>query len=227
MVNMNKNPQHCDDVMLCCNCASNVDCAFYQYLQEQLGKSPEDETWNIDWDKVAAQADAEAAKYEWHHCRKKPVIVEYRSAIPGEVIRTVEGLLCTMDTDHYVMRGVHGELYPITKSIFDETHEPMEQAPCVGCDKEDTCLAHCKRFEAWYYSKADTSKIIIKHECEPCTNYLPDEEGHCAVNGSANRDDCDQYSCPIHGTEFVNRAVRNGMIWVCEKCLQQKQGESN
>lgn len=66
---------------------------------------------------------------EWKKCRKKPIIIEYRDAVPGEVIITIEGTRITMTKEQLVMRGVHGELYPITRAIFHETHEPVSDAP--------------------------------------------------------------------------------------------------
>lgn len=74
---------------------------------------------------------------EWRRCTKKPLTIEYRDAAPGEVITTIEGVHITMDADHYVMRGTHGELYPITKQIFGETYEPVTAAPNAPKTKKD------------------------------------------------------------------------------------------
>jgi len=60
---MIKAPKHCDDVLLCCNCASNRDCGFYQYIYLQLN-GIEDEKWDIDWDKVIKIIDDEVKMYE-------------------------------------------------------------------------------------------------------------------------------------------------------------------
>jgi len=59
----------------------------------------------------------------WYKCRKLQLVVEYRDAIPGETITTIEGVKITLGFEHIVMRGTRGELYPITKAIFNETYE--------------------------------------------------------------------------------------------------------
>lgn len=58
----------------------------------------------------------------WKKCRKLPVVVEARMAIPGETIETREGRLVARDGD-LIIRGVEGELYPIGRDIFDKTYE--------------------------------------------------------------------------------------------------------
>lgn len=58
----------------------------------------------------------------WRKCTKRPVTIEFRDAVPGEVITTIDGTRITMTADHLVMRGTRGELYPITKAIFHETY---------------------------------------------------------------------------------------------------------
>lgn len=41
-------------------------------------------------------------------------------------ISTLEGSMCAHDGD-YIIKGVHGELYPIQKEIFEETYEVLQE----------------------------------------------------------------------------------------------------
>ena len=41
-------------------------------------------------------------------------------------ISTLEGSVCAHDGD-YIIKGVHGELYPIQKEIFEETFEVLRE----------------------------------------------------------------------------------------------------
>lgn len=59
----------------------------------------------------------------WKKFRKKPVVIEARLAIPGEVIKTLEGDL-TAPENGLIIRGVEGEEYPIDGAIFLKTYEP-------------------------------------------------------------------------------------------------------
>lgn len=82
---------------------------------------------------------------------KKPVQIEYRDPIPGaitrkiqkgvyvgiyateieednapyadhEIIITLEGVMKAYPGEHYVVRGVEGEIYPIRRNIFEKTY---------------------------------------------------------------------------------------------------------
>jgi len=63
----------------------------------------------------------------WRKARKKPVIVEFRE-VHGEkeVIKTREGKLIGYKGKDFIIRGVEGEIYPISKEIFAETYEIVE-----------------------------------------------------------------------------------------------------
>jgi hypothetical protein len=65
----------------------------------------------------------------WKHARKKPVEVEYRE-VDGDVetIDTREGTLTATAGEDYIMRGVDGEIYPISQDIFEKTYERVEKA---------------------------------------------------------------------------------------------------
>lgn len=48
------------------------------------------------------------------------------SAIGGIVIRTLEGEMLASPGD-WVVRGVHGEFYPVKPAIFEATYEEVSQ----------------------------------------------------------------------------------------------------
>lgn len=65
----------------------------------------------------------------WAKCRKKPVEVEVREVRPDErKVETLEGTLHCTARDHFIIRGVNGEIYPIEKSIFWKTYDLVEEA---------------------------------------------------------------------------------------------------
>jgi len=55
-------------------------------------------------------------------CRKKPIIVEFKE-VTDEFIYDVGTKTYTTPETHYLIRGVDGEIYPITKEIFHKTYE--------------------------------------------------------------------------------------------------------
>ena len=60
----------------------------------------------------------------WQMCRNKPVIRHFREVRPDEKgIETLEGYKPCDPKIHYIMRGVEGEEYPITKEIFAKTYD--------------------------------------------------------------------------------------------------------
>lgn len=46
-------------------------------------------------------------------------------------IKTLEGTMKACCGEDYIIRGVHGEIYPCKKDIFEEIHEPVEE-PCIA-----------------------------------------------------------------------------------------------
>jgi hypothetical protein len=91
-----------------------------------------------------ADAVAGVQDQRWRKARKKPVIIEFREVEPethirthmpsrkevwGEVIETLEGILEAYPDKHFIIRGVRGEVYPIEKTIFNETYEVIEDGP--------------------------------------------------------------------------------------------------
>lgn len=69
----------------------------------------------------------------WRACRKKPLVVHVRDAVPGEEIFTREGLQIAQPDD-LVMRGVDGELYPIGRAIFLRTYDLVQEDTHRGLD---------------------------------------------------------------------------------------------
>lgn len=61
----------------------------------------------------------------WKKCRKKPIVVEARPAIVGETVETLEGTLTAKEG--YIIRGVKGECYPITREIFEATYDWVDE----------------------------------------------------------------------------------------------------
>ncbi|MEM3622799.1 MAG: hypothetical protein QXR76_03395 [Candidatus Bathyarchaeia archaeon] len=77
---------------------------------------------------------------KWFRARKKPVEVLVREVKPevdifigkhqvkGELIRTKEGRLTAVSGRDFIIKGVDGELYPISKEIFYKTYEILGEA---------------------------------------------------------------------------------------------------
>jgi hypothetical protein len=63
-------------------------------------------------------------KEDWKNYRKLPVIISARSAIEGEIIKTLEGVMTASKND-MIICGVKGELYPCKKDIFNLTYEEI------------------------------------------------------------------------------------------------------
>jgi len=62
---------------------------------------------------------------EWKQYRKRPVVIEARLVEEPEEIATLEGTMRANPGD-YIIRGVHGELYPIKPAIFKLTYDPFD-----------------------------------------------------------------------------------------------------
>ena len=61
----------------------------------------------------------------WKKARRLPLVFRYRE-VKGdtEVITTDTGVRIRVYHDaHYVMEGLHGEVYPITKELFAKTYK--------------------------------------------------------------------------------------------------------
>ena len=70
---------------------------------------------------------------EWKKCRKKPIVVEFREVQPDELgVETLEGFKPCNPKQHFIMRGVRGEIYPIEIEIFKETYDIVDDAADVG-----------------------------------------------------------------------------------------------
>lgn len=130
-------------------------------------------------------------KAGWQKCTKRPVTIEFREAVPGEVITTIEGTRITMTTDHLVMRGTRGEIYPITKAIFHETYEKGEPATREPSESDwhqhDHHLSEEK--PAWYDKPSWYGKESIICTCgHPGSIHL--------INGACIHKACDGKNTP-------------------------------
>jgi len=71
------------------------------------------------------EIDMDQMKF-WRLCRKKPIVVRVREVRPDESeVETLEGFKPCDPKLHYIMKGVEGEEYPITKEIFRKTYDPI------------------------------------------------------------------------------------------------------
>ena len=64
----------------------------------------------------------------WKKARKKPVVIEFREVFgKEEKIPTREGVLTAIQGRDFVIKGIEGELYPITKTTFYKTYEVLDE----------------------------------------------------------------------------------------------------
>jgi len=106
----------------------------------------------------------------WRKARKKQIIVEFRE-VQGEqeTIKTREGTLITIGKKHFVMKGVEGEIYPITKDIFHKTYEELsDEKPypkCLKCGNDE-------EFEIeesnWAEHENGNHMLVEKVKCAKC-----------------------------------------------------------
>jgi len=62
----------------------------------------------------------------WKKARKKPITIEFREVNKIERIKTREGELTAYPQRDYIIRGVKGETYPISKEIFEQTYQIIQ-----------------------------------------------------------------------------------------------------
>jgi hypothetical protein len=56
---------------------------------------------------------------------KKPVIVEAYQVFEEVKIETLEGTMIASPGD-WIVKGIHGEKYPVKQDIFEKTYKPVE-----------------------------------------------------------------------------------------------------
>jgi hypothetical protein len=56
---------------------------------------------------------------------KKPVIVEAYQVFEEVKIETLEGTMIASPGD-WIVKGIHGEKYPVKPDIFQKTYEPLD-----------------------------------------------------------------------------------------------------
>ena len=65
-------------------------------------------------------------KYDWFHCRKKPVIIKAIQMDKPFKVKTKEGVSLAGKKNDYLLEGVAGEVYPCDKEIFEKTYKKVE-----------------------------------------------------------------------------------------------------
>lgn len=85
-------------------------------------KPVEVETLHVEYDGDRLVFDEDLP--EWWEEAEQDGTVFYEPARGAYMIRTLEGDHKVFDGD-YVIRGVHGELYPCKEEIFQETYEEV------------------------------------------------------------------------------------------------------
>jgi len=79
---------------------------------------------------------------EWKKARHKPEVIEFREAKPiikklirgewveGEEVNTLRGTSSFARAGRdYIIKGTHGEVYPIKKEIFKDLYEVLDEEP--------------------------------------------------------------------------------------------------
>jgi hypothetical protein len=56
---------------------------------------------------------------------KKPVIIEAYQVFEEVNIETLEGIM-TASAGDWIVKGIHGEKYPVKPDIFQKTYEPLD-----------------------------------------------------------------------------------------------------
>ena len=109
----------------------------------------------------------------WKPCRKRPIKVHYREPNAGiETIKTREGKLVAGYGRDYVIMGIEGEVYPISKEIFEKTYNVLDDVlvKLVGGNIELSCL--CEK-GSWiigqsgeYLEDCDLIEMRVCSHCE-------------------------------------------------------------
>jgi len=64
-------------------------------------------------------------KYDWFHCRKKPITIKAIQMDKDFEVETLEGNHKGKAGD-YLLEGVKQEVYPCRKDIFEETYKKVK-----------------------------------------------------------------------------------------------------
>lgn len=56
---------------------------------------------------------------------KKPVVVEAYQTNVQQIINTLEGQMIASPGD-WIVKGIHGEEYPVKPDIFSKTYKPLD-----------------------------------------------------------------------------------------------------
>ena len=64
---------------------------------------------------------------EFQKYRKRPLVIEARRMDRIFTVQTLEGTMTGREGD-WLVRGIHGEEYPVAHEIFVKTYEEVEDA---------------------------------------------------------------------------------------------------
>lgn len=83
-------------------------------------------------------ATPETEEEIWFPCVKRPIEVSYRE-VQGEkeCIKTREGEIIAYADKVYIIKGIEGEFYPISKEIFKKTYMDGKQSDILLLNKND------------------------------------------------------------------------------------------
>jgi len=62
----------------------------------------------------------------WRHAVKKPIPVRCIQITEPFEVETIEGVMKGQAGD-WLVSGIHGEMYPIAKDIFEKTYDLVEE----------------------------------------------------------------------------------------------------
>ena len=101
----------------------DADKIFVSDTQKQVKKLLHDKT-ELKLPESLAEEEVRLKARKWKKAQKRPVVVEYRE-VSGEkeVIKTREGKLTAYKGKDFIIRGIEGEVYPISKEIFFKSYD--------------------------------------------------------------------------------------------------------
>jgi hypothetical protein len=64
--------------------------------------------------------------YDWHHYKKKPVVIKAIQMDSDFKVATKEGISLAGKSGDYLLKGIEGEVYPCDKLIFEKTYRKVK-----------------------------------------------------------------------------------------------------
>jgi len=174
--------------------------------------------------RIDVNAPAHEVGPEWRACRKKPIVVRVRDAVPGEKVFTREGLTLAQPDD-LVMRGVDGELYPIGRDVFVRTYdlvsdeEPKGLLPLCTCPATSEYDAPCPRHGVVGIGRIGADEKVLV--CEICGLALDPEH---TLRG---RPRCFKHSETAGGGEQTNTRPLDRVLTTPDRSQEHGTGDSS